>query len=157
MNRQVLDLSPHLNKEVVVKFQGGREVTGVLRGYDQLVNLVLEDAVDDASIRSSASSANPSNPGHEKQMNRQVLDLTPHLNKEVVVKFQGGREVTGVLRGYDQLVNLVLEDAVESFGEDTTKTLRKLGKVVCRGNLVSVVCPKDGFEEIQNPFLQSDE
>ena len=28
---------------VRVKFTGGREVTGVLKGYDQLLNLVLDD------------------------------------------------------------------------------------------------------------------
>lgn len=42
-----------------------------------------------------------------------VLDLTKYLDQGVRVKFQGGREVSGVLKGYDQLVNLVLDDCVE--------------------------------------------
>lgn len=29
------------------------------------------------------------------------------------MKFQGGREVVGNLKGFDQLVNLVLDDCVE--------------------------------------------
>ncbi len=71
-----------------------------------------------------------------------ILDLKKHIDKEVRVKFTGGREgkgtswlegrrgstanrvhtntffiifvVTGVLKGYDPLVNLVLDNSVES-------------------------------------------
>ena len=35
------------------------------------------------------------------------------LNKRVRVKFHGGREVVGVLKGFDPLVNLVLDETVE--------------------------------------------
>ena len=38
----------------------------------------------------------------------------------------------------------------------TDKT-RKLGLVVIRGTQVSLVSPKDGMEEIANPFLPQDE
>ena len=31
-----------------------------------------------------------------------------------MVKFSGGREVTGTLKGFDQLMNLVLDDVEES-------------------------------------------
>lgn len=34
---------------VVVRLNGKRQVTGVLRGYDQFMNLVLEDAVEEIS------------------------------------------------------------------------------------------------------------
>jgi U6 snRNA-associated Sm-like protein LSm7 len=36
------------------------------------------------------------------------------MNKAVRVKFAGGREVTGVLKGFDQLMNLVLDDTEET-------------------------------------------
>lgn len=36
-----------------------------------------------------------------------------YLNKEIAVKFNGGREVTGQLKGFDQLMNLVLDDVKE--------------------------------------------
>uniref|UniRef100_A0A0G4FPJ0 Sm domain-containing protein n=1 Tax=Chromera velia CCMP2878 TaxID=1169474 RepID=A0A0G4FPJ0_9ALVE len=89
-----------------------------------------------------------------------VLDLTKYLNKEVRVKFVGGREVKGTLKGSDQVVNLVLDDAEEYLRdpENPYKTLdetRKLGLVVARGTSVMLVCPMDGMEEIENPFLQS--
>lgn len=35
------------------------------------------------------------------------------MDKEIRVKFQGGREVIGVLKGYDQLQNLVLDEVRE--------------------------------------------
>ena len=39
-----------------------------------------------------------------------VIDLEKCIDKEVRVTFQGGREVRGVLKGFDQLVNIVLDD-----------------------------------------------
>jgi U6 snRNA-associated Sm-like protein LSm7 len=42
------------------------------------------------------------------------------------VKFQGGREVVGNLKGFDQLVNLVLDDCVEYLrGERERETERE--------------------------------
>ncbi|KAF2562347.1 hypothetical protein F2Q70_00018252, partial [Brassica cretica] len=43
-----------------------------------------------------------------------VLDLAKFVDKGVQVKLTGGRQVTGTLKGYDQLLNLVLDAAVES-------------------------------------------
>lgn len=41
-------------------------------------------------------------------------DIKRWIGQKVIVKFVGGREVTGLLRGYDTLVNLVLDDCVET-------------------------------------------
>ena len=91
-----------------------------------------------------------------------ILDLQKHLDKEVRVKFQGGREVKGVLKGFDQLVNLVLDETVEYVQDpdDPFKPsgeTRKLGLIVCRGTVVMVVSPADGMEEIENPFAKTAE
>ncbi|GER45193.1 small nuclear ribonucleoprotein family protein [Striga asiatica] len=101
-----------------------------------------------------------------------VLDLAKFVDKGVQVKLTGGRQVTGTLKGYDQLLNLVLDEAVEFLRgkfkrlivalrnpEDPLKTTdqtRRLGLIVCRGTAVMLVSPTDGTEEIANPFLQSD-
>lgn len=42
-----------------------------------------------------------------------ILDLTKYYDTRVAVKFTGGREVTGVLKGFDSLVNLVLDECEE--------------------------------------------
>lgn len=87
-----------------------------------------------------------------------ILKLQTYLNKEIVVNLSGGREVEGKLTGFDQLMNLVLEDTVEKLRDvnDRTKfngTSRKLGMVIIRGPLLLAISPKDGFEVISNPFV----
>lgn len=42
-----------------------------------------------------------------------VIDIEKFLNQKIRVKFQGGREFVGTLKGFDGLVNLVLDDAIE--------------------------------------------
>lgn len=55
----------------------------------------------------------------EKPKKENILDLTKYVNKEIIVKFNGGREVSGTLKGYDQLMNLVLDDVKEKLrGEE---------------------------------------
>lgn len=97
----------------------------------------------------------------ERPKKESIIDLSRFVDKLVRVKFQGGREATGKLKGYDHLLNLVLDDTTEylrdpdeSYKQNETK--RNLGLVVCRGPAVTVVCPQDGHEPIQNPFLASD-
>ena len=72
--------------------------------------------------------------------------------------FQGGREVRGVLKGFDQLVNIVLDDCVEEMHDPDdpykkTDERRRLGLVVCRGLQVSLVSPcrrrRDGTVQLQ--------
>ncbi|TPR11125.1 SET domain family protein [Aspergillus niger] len=80
------------------------------------------------------------------------------MDKEVRVKFNGGREVIGTLKGYDQLMNLVLDDVKESMRDDEgNENTRSLGLVVARGTIIVLISPADGSEEIANPFVQPEE
>ncbi|MQL90382.1 hypothetical protein Taro_022962 [Colocasia esculenta] len=86
-----------------------------------------------------------------------VLDLAKFVDKGVQVKLTGGRQ--GTLKGYDQLLNLVLDEAVEFLRDQddplkTTDQTRRLGLIICRGTAVMLVSPTDGTDEIANPFLQ---
>mmetsp|Transcript_23663 Transcript_23663/g.30688 ORF Transcript_23663/g.30688 Transcript_23663/m.30688 type:complete len:101 (-) Transcript_23663:257-559(-) len=90
-----------------------------------------------------------------------VLDLEKYMDQAVRIKFQGGREVHGILKGFDPLVNLVLDECVEYLRDPddpyrVTEETRTLGLVVCRGTQVSLISPVDGMEEIANPFLQAE-
>lgn len=86
-----------------------------------------------------------------------VVDLAKYCDQQVKVRFQGGREVDGVLKGYDKLDNLVLDNCIEYIRDPedpyklTDKT-RSLGLVVCRSTQICLICPLDGMEEIANPF-----
>ncbi|GAB5035847.1 u6 snrna-associated sm-like protein lsm7 [Nannochloropsis oceanica] len=91
-----------------------------------------------------------------------VLDLNKYLDKAVRVRFQGGREVSGILKGFDQLINLVLDESKETLRDPAdpyrlTEDTRDLGLLVCRGTQVSLISPVEGTEEIANPFVQAED
>ncbi|RMD44726.1 hypothetical protein DV735_g436, partial [Chaetothyriales sp. CBS 134920] len=91
----------------------------------------------------------------ERPKKENILDLTKYMDKQVNVKFNGGREIVGTLKGYDQLMNLVLDDVKETLRDDEgNETTRSLGLVVARGTLLVLISPVDGSEEIENPFAQ---
>ena len=82
----------------------------------------LDDALLPASsLQSSAAAAAPSSSaggaggggGGARRGGTPSVDLERLINARVRVRFAGGRELVGVLKGYDQLVNLVLDEAVE--------------------------------------------
>lgn len=132
--------------------------------------------------------------GERKKEN--ILDLSKYMEKDIRVRFNGGREgtvfvlrvygvekeltevfaVTGTLKGYDQLMNLVLDNVKEvTRGQCVEAELRKmictdeytdeegntssrsLGLLVARGTLLVLISPLDGSEEIANPFVQADD
>ncbi|KAK6586683.1 hypothetical protein PZA11_001740 [Diplocarpon coronariae] len=93
----------------------------------------------------------------ERPKKENILDLGKYMDKQITVKFTGGREATGTLKGYDALMNLVLDDVSEVLHDDEGNTsTRSLGLVVARGTLLVLVSPVDGSEEIQNPFVQAE-
>jgi U6 snRNA-associated Sm-like protein LSm7 len=91
-----------------------------------------------------------------------VVDLARYCDQQVRVRFQGGREVTGVLKGFDKLDNLVLDSCIEYLRDPddpyrlTDKT-RTLGLVVARSTQICLIAPLDGSEEIANPFEEGEE
>lgn len=89
------------------------------------------------------------------------MDLSKFLEKAIRVKFQGGREVTGILKGYDPLQNIVLDNTIEYLRDPDdpcklTDETRSLGLVVCRYTAWIVICPQEGMESIPNPFIQAE-
>jgi len=97
----------------------------------------------------------------DKKKKETILDLTKYLDKAIRVKFAGGREASGVLKGFDPLLNLVLDGTTEHLRDPDdpfklTEDTRQLGLVVCRGTSVVLICPVDGMEAIANPFIQHD-
>ncbi|XP_059306706.1 sm-like protein LSM7 [Lycium ferocissimum] len=88
-----------------------------------------------------------------------ALDLSKFIDKAVEVKLTGGRQLVGTLKGYDQLLNVVLDEAIEHLRDSddplkSTDETRRLGLIVCKGSAVMLVAPEDGTDEISNPFVQ---
>jgi small nuclear ribonucleoprotein G len=54
-------------------------------------------------------------------------DLKRYMDKRLALKMNGNRKVTGVLRGFDQFMNVTLEETVE---EVSTTESNRIGMVV---------------------------
>ncbi|KAJ1800595.1 U6 snRNP-associated protein Lsm7 [Coemansia sp. RSA 2399] len=111
------------------------------------------------------SSSSKGDDHKEKKKRDAFFDLKKYLDKRIHVKFMGGREVTGVLKGFDQLLNIVLDDAEEIVhspeeqedgGASAEEKRRHVGLVVLRGPSIILLSPTDGSEEIANPFVQAE-
>ncbi len=63
--------------------------------------------------------------------------LEESLNKKVSLLLKDNRVLEGTLAGYDEYMNMTLEDA-----EENGETQRKLGTVVIRGSNVVRIAPK---------------
>ena len=60
-------------------------------------------------------------------------DLRKFLNKHIDIKLNGNRNVSGVMTGYDQFMNLVLENTIEHV---SATVQREIGTVFIRGNVI---------------------
>ncbi|XP_044739338.1 U6 snRNA-associated Sm-like protein LSm7 [Chrysoperla carnea] len=114
-----------------------------------------------SSVQDKKSAHQGGGDAKEKKRKESILDLSKYLEKSIRVKFAGGREAAGILKGYDPLLNLVLDNTTEFLRDpdDPYKLVedtRPLGLVVCRGTSVVLICPVDGMEAIQNPFIAQD-
>lgn len=61
-------------------------------------------------------------------------DLKKYMDKRLQLSLNGNRKVEGVLRGYDQFMNLVLDNTTEILPNSETK---QIGMVVIRGNSIT--------------------
>jgi small nuclear ribonucleoprotein len=64
--------------------------------------------------------------------------LEDSLGKIVLVRLRGGKKLRGKLNGFDQHLNLVLDET-----EDTTdvENMKKLGAIIVRGDNVVIISP----------------
>lgn len=71
-----------------------------------------------------------------EKMPIQILEMS--LGKIVLVRLKGGRSLRGKLTGYDQHMNLVLEEAEDVTDSSDTKAL---GSIIIRGDNVIIISP----------------
>lgn len=78
-----------------------------------------------------------------KEKKETIMDFKNYLNKKIIVNFSGSREIIGILKGYDQVSNLVMDDVWEIFKDkdDPGKEIsrRELGLTIIRGpNVINI-------------------
>ena len=64
--------------------------------------------------------------------------LERNINKSVTLTLKDGRTLEGKLTGFDEYMNMILEDTEET-KEDQ---IRRVGTVVLRGNNIVTIVPK---------------
>jgi len=64
--------------------------------------------------------------------------LEESVGKAVLIRLKGGRSLRGKLQGFDQHMNLVLEDADDISDANNTQ---KLGTIIVRGDNVIILSP----------------
>ena len=74
-------------------------------------------------------------------MNKPLELLSKSLDMRVLIKLKGGRELRGKLRGFDQHMNLVLEDAEEVRMSDEGQNILNVGTIIVRGDNVIIISP----------------
>ncbi|GBF88052.1 small nuclear ribonucleoprotein G-like protein [Raphidocelis subcapitata] len=63
----------------------------------------------------------------------QPPELRKFMDKKLSIALNANRHVTGTLRGFDQFMNLVLDNTVD------TKAKQEIGMVVIRGNSIITI------------------
>ena len=63
--------------------------------------------------------------------------LEKSVNKTVTLLLKDGRSLEGKLTGYDEYMNMILEDTEETKDEQ----VRRLGTVILRGNNIVTIVP----------------
>ncbi|CAH8444243.1 unnamed protein product [Schistosoma turkestanicum] len=77
----------------------------------------------------------------EKHKKESIIDLNKYIDKRIRVKFSGGREAVGILKGCDNLQNMVIDCTTEFLRDPDdphrlTEDTRELGLVVCSSSPV---------------------
>ncbi|MHA1310976.1 MAG: LSM domain-containing protein [Candidatus Helarchaeota archaeon] len=74
--------------------------------------------------------------------NRPLELLTKSLETRVLIKLKGRRELRGKLRGFDQHMNLVLDEAEEiNINDEGEQIINQLGTIIVRGDNVIIISP----------------
>merc|ERR1711872_649914 len=70
----------------------------------------------------------------------QPPELKKYMDHQMTLKLNGNRTVSGILRGFDPFMNLVMDEAVEHC---KTGEKNNIGMVVVRGNSVTLLETND--------------
>ncbi|MBI4177604.1 MAG: RNA-binding protein [Candidatus Aenigmarchaeota archaeon] len=75
--------------------------------------------------------------GDNDASSRPFTELDQAKGRRVIIKLKGGEEINGILKSFDQHLNIWLEDA----DENSAQVNRKLGDVLVRGDNIILISP----------------
>ena len=166
----VIDLEKYLNAKIRVKFAGGREFVGTLKGFDQLVNIVLDDAVEFMRGASETASAPAPAPPLRTQRDAAQRGALRRGAARFGVDVAQRAETAGYAgiasrlctRGGASRLTPRWRPPPFSAADPAdpltvTETTRYVGLVVARGTAVTIIGPEEGMREIANPFEGEEE
>ena len=70
------------------------------------------------------------------RLSRHSSSTVRYMDKRLAIKLNGNRTVNGTLRGFDQFMNLVLDETVEVASASESNNI---GMVVIRGNSIVMI------------------
>lgn len=82
---------------------------------------------------------------------KSLWELEPLLGRSVLLKCTDDRRYCGTLRGFDSNMNMVLVNAIESFGSEEVQS-RSIPAVMIRGGFIMAVMSDSGRREVANPY-----
>lgn len=79
-------------------------------------------------------------------------DLKRYMDKRLALKLNGNRKVSGVLRGFDQFMNVTLDETVE---EVSATESNRIGMVVSRETLFACWRRANAWSRFTNALMRS--
>ena len=92
----------------------------------------------------------PQKPKNIKVKKTNIYDLSNYLDKKVSIIFAGGRKIKGILKSYDTLENMILDEVEEIFPNDK---IRELGLAFIKGSSLESFIPGE-YEEIPELYKE---
>ena len=89
-------------------------------------------------------------PKNIKVKKTNIYDLSNYLDKKVSIIFAGGRKIKGILKSYDTLENMILDEVEEIFPNDK---IRELGLAFIKGSSLESFIPGE-YEEIPELYKE---
>lgn len=72
-------------------------------------------------------------------------DLKRYMDKRLSLKLNGNRKVTGVLRGFDQFMNVTLDETVEEVSATESNRIGMVVRLRCLDGWIWGLCARPGW------------
>eukprot|EP00116_Pleurobrachia_bachei_P003751 sb/3464013/ len=114
------ELKKLMDKRLTLKLNANRQVTGILRGFDPFMNVVVDETIDTTPGATNANIGMVVIRGNSivmvEALEPKIMskahppELKKLMDKRLTLKLNANRQVTGILRGFDPFMNVVVDE-----------------------------------------------